>query len=138
MAEVKWIKITTSMFDDEKIKLIEKMPEGMSILLIWIKLLILAGKCNVSGYIYLAENIPYTDEMISTIFNMPLNIIRFALTTFVKFNMIEISEDQLIKIVNWEKHQNLEGLDRIREQTKLRVSRYRESHKLLKKCSISM
>ena len=137
MAEVKWIKITTSMFDDEKIKIIEKMPEGVSILLIWIKLLILAGKCNASGYIYLAENIPYTDEMISTIFDMPLNIIRFALNIFVKFNMVEITEDQLIKILNWGKHQNLEGLDRIREQTKLRVNRYRDKQKQIQECNVT-
>lgn len=27
MSEIKWIKITTNMFEDEKIKLIDAMPE---------------------------------------------------------------------------------------------------------------
>ena len=58
MAEVKWIKLLTEMFDDEKIKLIEAVPEADMILVIWIKLLTLAGKKNMNGYIFLTENIP--------------------------------------------------------------------------------
>ena len=137
MAEVKWIKITTTMFDDEKIKLIEKMPEGTSILLIWIKLLVLAGRCNATGYIYLAENIPYTDEMLSTIFGTPLTIVRLALKTFEQLQMLEITEQQYIKIVNWEKHQNIEGLDKIREQNRLRNQRYRENQKQLSNVTVT-
>ncbi len=131
MAEVKWIKILVTMFDDEKIKLIEKMPEGDRILLLWIKLLTLAGKCNATGYIFLSENIPYTDEMLSTIFNMPLNIVRLGLNTFKQFNMIEELDNCLLKIVNWDKHQNIEGLDRIREQNRIRKQNQREKEKLL-------
>ena len=44
MAEVKWIKIVTDVFDDEKILLIESLPEADSIIVIWFKLLCLAGK----------------------------------------------------------------------------------------------
>ena len=130
MSEVKWIKITTSMFEDEKIKLIEKMPEGVSILLIWIKLLTLAGKCNDNGYIYLQENFPYTDEMLSTIFNMPVQTVRLAIQTFEQFGMIEITDSNFIKICNWEKHQNIKGLEKIRSDTRERVRRHRERKKL--------
>ncbi len=131
MAEVKWIKITVNMFDDEKIKIIEKMPEGRSILLLWIKLLTLAGKCNATGYIFLSESIPYSDEMLSTVFRMDVNIVRMGLQTFERFNMIELSDDNVIKILNWDKHQNIEGLDKIRQQTRNRVSNYRKNQKLL-------
>jgi phage replisome organizer, putative, N-terminal region len=79
MAEVKWIKITTNMFDDEKIKLIDAMPERDTIHYIWIRLLVQAGKTNANGYIFLNENVPYTEEMLSTIFNRPLNSVRLAL-----------------------------------------------------------
>jgi predicted phage replisome organizer len=137
MAEVKWIKITTTMFDDEKIKLIEKMPEGTSILLIWIKLLTLAGKCNATGQIYLSEDLAYTDEMLSIIFNMPLSTVRLALQTFNQFGMVDISESHVIKIVNWEKHQNIQGLDKIREQNRLRNQRYRENQKQLPNVTVT-
>ena len=130
MSDVKWIKLSMKMFEDEKIKLIEHMPEADTMLVIWIKLLSQAGKSNDNGYIYLSENIPYTDEMLSTIFNRPLNVVRMALGVFRQFGMIEIDEDNFISICNWEKHQNVAGLDKIREQTRQRVAKYRESKKL--------
>ena len=49
MADVKWIKITTDIFDDEKILLIESLPDAYSIIVVWFKLLCLAGKQNNSG-----------------------------------------------------------------------------------------
>lgn len=131
MSEVKWIKITTDMFNDEKIKIIESMPDKDAILIIWIKLLTLAGKVNANGYIFLTENIPYTDEMLATVFNRPLNTIRLALETFKRFHMIDYDENML-HITNWEKHQNTDGLEKIREQNRLRKQRQREREKLEK------
>src|SRR5690625_1100737 len=118
------------MFDDEKIKLIEQMPDSDTILIIWIKLLAQAGKTNSSGYIFLNENIPYTDEMLSTIFNRPLSTIRLALKTFEDLGMIGIDDNSFISITNWEKHQNIEGLERIRKQNRERKRRQREKEKL--------
>ncbi|CAM4401826.1 Phage replisome organiser N-terminal domain-containing protein [Bacillus manliponensis] len=120
MVEVKWIKLTTNMFEDEKIRLIESMPEADTLLIIWIKLLAQAGKTNANGYIFLNENIPYTEEMLATLFNRPIAVVRLALQTFKQFGMIEVTDDQYICISNWEKHQNIEGLDKIREQNRLR------------------
>jgi len=129
LSEVKWIKLVTEFFDDEKIKLIEAMPEADMVLVIWIKLLTLAGKKNMNGYIFLTKNIPYTDEMFSTLFNRPLNTVRLALTTFKNFGMINYEDDNIIKITNWEKHQNIEGMEKIREQNRLRVAKFRKLHK---------
>ena len=126
MSEVKWIKLSTNMFEDEKIRLIETMPDADTILVIWVKLLAQAGKTNATGYIYLSENIPYTDEMLATIFNRPIATVRLALKTFEQFGMIEINEDNFIAIANWEKHQNLAGLEKIRQQTRKRVAKHRE------------
>lgn len=127
---VKWIKLSTQMFEDEKIRLIETMPEADTILIIWVKLLAQAGKTNATGYIYLNENIPFTDEMLATIFNRPLATVRLALRTFEQFGMIQISDEHFINICNWDKHQNIEGLERIREQTRKRVQQHREKLKL--------
>lgn len=130
MSNVKWIKLSTQMFEDEKIRLIEQMPEADTILIIWVKLLSQAGKTNANGYIYLAENIPYTEEMLATIFNRPLATVRMALQVFRQFGMIEIDENSFINISNWDKHQSLEGLDKIREQNRKRVARHREKKRL--------
>lgn len=130
MSDVKWIKISIQMFEDEKIKLIEQMPESDTLLIIWIKLLSQAGRANDHGYIYLAENIPYTDEMLATIFNRPLTVVRMALSIFKQFGMIEIDDDQFICISNWEKHQNVAGLEKIRQQTRERVAKHRDIKRL--------
>ncbi|WBW95275.1 phage replisome organizer N-terminal domain-containing protein [Oceanirhabdus sp. W0125-5] len=135
MSEIKWIKLTTTMFDDEKIKLIESMPEKDTILIIWIKLLVLAGKANNNGYIYLSENIPYTVEMLATVFNRPLNTVRLSLETLRTFGMIEVDEKQIINISNWEKHQNIDGMKKIREQNRKRVAKHREKKKMLQESS---
>ncbi len=122
--EVKWIKITTNLFDDEKIKLIDTLPDRDAIIVIWFKLLTLAGKTNDNGTVYVMKDIPTTDEVLATIFNRPINTIRLALSIFQKYKMIEINEH--VNIVNWEKHQNVEGLEKIREQARKRVQKHRE------------
>jgi predicted phage replisome organizer len=129
VAEVKWIKLVTEFFDDEKIRIIESMPESDMVLIIWIKLLTLAGKKNMNGYIFLTENIPYTDEMLSTLFNRPVNTIRLALETFKGFGMINYNEKGQILISNWHKHQNIDGLELLKEQNRKRVAKFREEHK---------
>lgn len=128
MAEVKWIKIVTDIFDDEKILLIERLPESDTILVIWFKLLCLAGKQNNSGVFIFKDKIPYTDEMLSTIFRRDIVTVRLALQTFEEFGMIEIING-VITIANWEKHQTLDQLELAKEQTRKRVARHREKKK---------
>ncbi|MBO1628218.1 phage replisome organizer N-terminal domain-containing protein [Bacillus arachidis] len=129
MADVKWIKLSTNMFEDEKIRLIESLPDADTLLIIWIKLLSQAGKTNASGYIFLSENIPFTEEMLSTLFNRPIATVRLALQTFRQFGMIDITEDQYICISNWEKHQNIDGLERVKQLNAERNKKYRERKK---------
>lgn len=124
MAEIQWIKLSVNMFDDEKIKLIRTMPEGNNIVLFWIQLLCLAGKINDGGMVYFGQNLAYSDEMLSTILAIPLNIVRSGLKTLDQFGMIEISDDGLIDITNWEKHQNIDGMAMIREQNRLRKKKF--------------
>lgn len=73
MAEIRWIKLFLAMFDDEKIKLIDSMPERDTIHYIWISLLIQVGKNNFNRFIFLNENVPYTEEMLATILSRQIN-----------------------------------------------------------------
>lgn len=132
MADVKWIKIAINMFDNRKIRQIETMPDGDSLLLIWVKLLCLAGNVNDGGYIYLTKEIPYTDEMLATQFNKPITTIRLALKTFEQFGMIEIINN-MIFLSSWEKYQNTDKLEEMREKNRARQKRYydRQKEKLL-------
>ncbi|EAG8216633.1 DnaD domain protein [Listeria monocytogenes] len=127
MSGIQWIKLSVNMFDDEKIKLLEKMPEGNQMLIVWIRLLALAGKTNDKGRIYLNENVPYTEDMLATLFNRDVGIIRVTLHTLQSFGMIQKTENGLIEIENWEKHQNVDGMERVREQTRKRVEKHRKA-----------
>lgn len=125
MADVKWIKIVTNIFDNRKIKQIEVMPEGDSIIVVWFKLICLAGNINDNGMVYFTPEVPYTDEMLATEFRRPINIIRLALATFVKFGMVEIIDD-FLHLSSWEKYQSSEKLEAIRAKNAERQARFRE------------
>ena len=130
MSEIKWIKITTDIFDDEKICLIDALPDHDAILVIWFKILALAGKHNRNGLLMMSDKVHYTDEMLATIFRRPLNTVRMALGIFEQFGMVEII-DGIIALPNWEKHQNIDGMEKIKQQTRNRVARHREKQKNL-------
>ena len=131
--QIKWVKLCTDIFDDEKILLIESMPDADSIIVIWFKLLCFAGKQNNGGVFLMNDRIAYTDEMLSTIFRRPLSVVRMALKTFESFGMVEIINNAYT-IPNWEKHQNIEGMDKIREQNRLRKQKQREKAKIPQLC----
>lgn len=129
MADVKWIKITTDIFDDEKILLIESLPDAYAIITVWFKLLCLAGKQNNSG-VFMMGQIAYTDKMLATIFRMKEAIVTMALQTFEQFGMVEIV-DGVITIPNWGKHQNLEQLEDRKRYQREYHREYRKKQKLL-------
>ena len=130
MAEVKWIKIVTDIFDDEKMLLIDGLPEHDAIIVIWFKLLCLAGKQNNGGVFMISDKIAFTDEMLATIFHRPLNTVRLALNVFEKYRMIEIVDDT-ITIPNWSKHQSLDSYERKKENDRLRQAKKRELQRAL-------
>lgn len=131
MADVKWIKLIVNIFDDTKIKLIEKLPQGDTIIVIWFKLLCLAGKANENGAIMINSEIAFNEDMLIAYLDREPIICKLALKTFEQYRMIEII-DNIFLLANWEKHQNIDGLNTIREQNKLRQQKYRDNKKNLK------
>lgn len=129
MAEIKWIKITTDMFDNRKIKHLRRLPEGNNIVLIWVMLLTMAGRCNSGGMIFLTENIPYTPKMLADELDFEESTVRLALTALEQLNMI-VTDQGFFSIAGWEEHQNVEGLDKIREQNRLRKQNQRIRQRL--------
>ncbi len=135
MAEVKWIKLTTDIFDDEKILMIESLPSADAIIVIWFKLLALAGKSNNNGVFMMNNRIPYTEEMLAAIFRRDDKIVKLALNTFEQFGMIEIV-DNVITIPNWDKHQSLDAYEKKKERDrKLQAERRARQKALIEKSS---
>ena len=129
MAEVKWVKLTTDMFDNRKIKHLRRLPEGNNIVLIWVMLLTMAGRCNSGGMIFLTENIPYTPKMLADELDFEENTVLLALQALEQLDMI-VADNDFFAIAGWEEYQNIDGLDKIREQTRKRVAKCRENKRL--------
>ena len=131
MADVKWIKISTGILDNRKIKQIRRLPEGDTIALMWVFLICLAGEINNDGMIHFTPKIPYTDEMLADEFKIDIGIVRVALQTFEQFGMIEIVNG-FIYVSSWEKWQSTDKLAELREYNKIAKRKSREKQKLLK------
>lgn len=129
MAEVKWIKITTDMFDNRKIKHLRKLPDGNNIVLIWVMLLTMAGRCNSNGMVFLTQNIPYTPKMLADELDFEENTVKLALQSLEQLEMI-VMDNGFFSIPGWEEHQNAEALEKIREQNRIRKQKQREKQKI--------
>ena len=130
MAEIKWVKLTTDMFDNRKIKHLRRLPEGNNIVLLWVMLLTMAGRCNAGGMIFLTENIPYTSKMLADELGFEENTVKLALTTLERLNMI-VTDHGFFAIAGWEEYQNIEGMDKTREQNRLRQAKFKEKKRAL-------
>ena len=129
MDGVKWFKMYVGFHNNRKIKQLVQLPNGTDIITVWVFLLDLAAEVNDDGMIYFTKEIPYTDEMLVAEMGLSLPVIRQALYYLDKFEMIETVDD-IRKISNWSRYQNVASLDRVREQTKLRTRAWRERKKL--------
>jgi predicted phage replisome organizer len=130
MAEVKWVKLTTDMFDNRKVKHLRKLPEGNNIVLIWVMLLTMAGRCNSGGMIFLTENIPYTPKMLADELDFEENTVALALKALEQLDMI-VTENGFFTIAGWEEYQNTDRLAEIREYNRLAQKKSRAKKKLL-------
>ena len=136
MADVKWIKILTDIFDDEKILLIESLPDSDSIIVIWFKLLCLAGKQNNRGVFMVNDKINYTDEMLAIVLKRPLATVQIALETLQNLGMIKI-EDGIISLPNWNRNSFFENKQSLRftpEYKKWRESIFERDNYTCRQC----
>ena len=130
MAEVKWVKLTTDMFDNRKVKHLRRLPEGNNIVLIWVMLLTMAGRCNSGGMTFLTENIPYTPKMLADELDFEENTVLLALQALEQLDMI-VTDNGFFTIAGWEEYQNTERLAEIREYNRLAQQKSRAKKKLL-------
>ena len=130
MAEVKWVKLTTDMFDNRKIRHLRRLPEGNNIVLIWVMLLTMAGRCNSGGMIFLTENIPYTPKMLADELDFEESTVLLALEALERLDMI-LTDNGVFTIAGWEEYQNTDRLAEIREYNRLAQQKSRAKKKLL-------
>lgn len=131
MSEIFFIRLRTDTYDDRKMKIIDLLPNRDTIQNLFIKFICEAGQQNNGGYIYVDTSIGLPlEELLAAMFNRDVNVIRGVLQTLGKMGMLEIGENYIF-LVNFAKNQNIEGMERIREQTRMRVAKFRAKEKTL-------
>lgn len=126
--KVEWFKVSTGIFGNPKIQQIRDLPDGNNIFLVWFGLLAIAARCNNNGLLYITKKIPYTEASLASELKFNINTIRLSLATFEEFDMIYYQND-FICISGWLEHQSADGLDKIREQARIRQENYRRRQK---------
>ena len=118
MRERKYVKFRVDMFDDTKFKIIDMKPERDLIHYVWTRFVTLAGKVNLEGDLYMSKNIPYTIETLAIEFNRNIDQIKLALDVLMELEMIEITDDNVYRVKNFVKHQNIKVKEKIKAEDK--------------------
>lgn len=135
MADVKWIKMIVGMFDGMSFKKIKRAKIGGEsfrdkLTAVWFELLDLAGRCNHNGALVETDGIPFTDlGDIAAQIDRDEDELKLCMTFYLKERMITIVADAYT-ITNWCVFQNVDGMEKIREQTRQRVAKCRERKRL--------
>ena len=130
-----WLKLNKDFFKKNEVKIIESMSNGKDYVLFYLKLLCESTSHN--GELRFSETIPYNEDMIATITNTNVDIVRQAIKIFRELGMMEVYDDGTLFMAEVSKMLGCETgkAKRMRE--------YRNSQKMLvgsfePKCSLEI
>jgi predicted phage replisome organizer len=114
MRERKYVKLRVDMYEDIKLKIIDKMEDRDLIQYIWTRFITLAGKVNLDGSLYISKNIPYTVDTLAIEFNRSVEKVKLALGVLKDLEMIEVTENNVYRIKNFVTHQNIKVKEKVK------------------------
>ena len=83
-----WLKLKRDFFKRHDIRVVEDMPNGKEYILFYLKLLV--ESIDHEGELMFSETIPYNAEMLASVTNTNVDIVKAALQVFYDLNMIEL------------------------------------------------
>lgn len=86
-----WLKLKRDFFKRHDIRIIEAMPNGKDYILFYLKLL--CESVDHDGSLRFSEQIPYNENMLSTITNTNVDTVRNAIDIFSQLGMMEVLDD---------------------------------------------
>lgn len=135
MADVTWIKMMVDMFDGSSFKRVKRAKIGGEkfrdkLTAVWFELMALAGRCNQDGALIEQNGTVLSDlDDIATQIDREEEELQLCMAFYIKEGMV-IHQDGVYSIANWMEYQNVDGMAKIREQTRLRVAKCRERKRL--------
>ncbi|AJH01353.2 replication protein [Clostridium beijerinckii] len=125
MRERRYVKFRVDMYEDTKFKIIDRMTNRDLIHYVWNRAVVLAGKVNQEGELYMSRNIPYTVETLSIEFNRDISEVKSALDVLINLEMIEIVDNNIYKVKNFVKHQNIkvkEKTESVKKENEVKIA----------------
>ena len=83
-----WLKLKRDFFKRHDIRVVEDMPNGKEYILFYLKLLV--ESIDHEGELMFSETIPYNAEMLASVTNTNVDIVKAALQVFYDLDMIEL------------------------------------------------
>ena len=135
-SDVKWIKMMVGMFDGMSFKKIKRAKIGGEsyrdkLTSVWFELMDLAGRCNHDGAFVDSTGVPFAglDDIAIQIDRDEEELDR-CMEFFLREGMVTLTEG-VYSLVSWSEYQNVEGMEKIREQNRIRQANYKAKKKLL-------
>lgn len=128
MSNVKWVKLSTDIFSNRKMKILLKEKDGDTYFRVWIQLLAIAGECNREGGLFINDNRPFSLKELAKIIGKTAKKFEKIINKMIDLGMITKEED-IYSIKNWSKYQSADKLEKIRIDNNERQRRYREKQK---------
>lgn len=86
-----WLRLQKDFFKRHDIRIVESMPNGKDYILFYLK--VICESANHGGNLRFSETIPYSEEMLATITNTNVDVVRNAIKIFQELNMIEVLDN---------------------------------------------
>lgn len=86
-----WLKLDKDFFKRHDIRIVEGMPNGKDYILFYLKLL--CESTSHEGYLRFSPTIPYNQEMLATVTNTNIDVVRTAIQVFTELGMMEQLDD---------------------------------------------
>ena len=118
MGQVGWIKISTDIFSNRKIKILLKEKDGDTYFRLWIQILTIAGECNRNGGLYISDNTPFKIKDFTNIIGKSSKTFTKILQKFIDLVMLIYKNDTYF-VKNWSKYQSADKLRKLGKSNKV-------------------
>jgi len=127
-----WLKLKRDFFKRHDMQIIEAMPNGKDYVLFYLKLLV--ESVDHDGELRFSDTIPYNEQMLATITNTNIDVVRSAMKIFTELNMIEVMDNQTIFMIEVQKMVGCETS----VAERVRKCRERKDQKALQRNALSL
>lgn len=120
-----WLRLKRDFFKRHDIQIIEAMPNGKDYILFYLKLL--CESVDHEGNLRFSDAIPYSEQMLATITNTNIDVVRSATKVFIELKMMDVMDDGTYYMCEVNKMIGVASQDdHTRESTRQRVKAFRE------------